>query len=72
MPGHCANRAGPATLRFHPLLQLRHGDRSNQATLALNDGLTPTGGELQFGLRSPTSYGAMSISGNATLGGTVA
>ncbi|MGA3268671.1 MAG: hypothetical protein ABSE16_17855 [Verrucomicrobiota bacterium] len=40
-------------------------------TLALNDGFTPTGGELQFGLSSPTSYGTMSISGNATLGGTV-
>ena len=40
-------------------------------TLALNDGFTPTGGELDFGLSSPTSFGQMSISGNATLNGTV-
>lgn len=34
-------------------------------------GFTPIGGSLLYGLSSPTSYGNMSISGNATLTGTV-
>jgi len=42
-----------------------------QGTVALDGGFTPTGGELDFGLSSPTSFGQMSISGNATLSGTV-
>jgi hypothetical protein len=40
-------------------------------TVALDGGFTPMGGELLFGLSSPTSFGTMSILGNATLGGTV-
>ena len=39
--------------------------------LAFYGSYSLAGGALLFGLSSPTSYGTMSISGNATLGGTV-
>ncbi len=42
-----------------------------KGTVAWNGGFTPAGGELLFGLSGPASFGQMSISGNATLGGTV-
>jgi hypothetical protein len=41
-----------------------------QGNLNFSGGLTTQGGTLLFGLGSPTAYGAMTISGAATLGGT--
>ena len=40
-----------------------------QGTLALYGGFTPAGGTLEFGLSGLASFGKISISGNATLGG---
>jgi hypothetical protein len=44
---------------------------SLSGNILFSGGLTPVGGTLLFGLRGSSSYGTMSISGNATLGGTV-
>jgi hypothetical protein len=44
---------------------------SLKGNLAFSGGFTPVGGSLLFGLSSSSSFGVMSISGNATLGGTV-
>ncbi len=39
--------------------------------IGFSGGFTPIGGSLLYGLSSPTSYGTMSISGNATLADSV-
>ena len=39
--------------------------------VAFNNGFTPMGGEVLFGLTSLSDFGQISIAGNATLGGTV-
>lgn len=44
---------------------------SLSGNIDFTDGFTPIGGSLLYGLSSPTSYGTMSISGNATLAGSV-
>ncbi len=44
---------------------------SLQGNLAFSGGFTPVGGALLFGLSDSTHFGTMSISGNATLAGTV-
>lgn len=44
---------------------------SLSGNIAFTDGFTPIGGSLLYGLSSPTSYGTMSISGTATLAGSV-
>ncbi|HWY78290.1 MAG TPA: hypothetical protein VN281_21925 [Verrucomicrobiae bacterium] len=44
---------------------------SLKGNLSFSGGFTPVGGALLFGLSNSNSLGVMSISGNATLGGTV-
>lgn len=44
---------------------------SLSGVIAFTSGFAPIGGALLYGLSSPTSYGTMSISGNATLAGSV-
>jgi hypothetical protein len=44
---------------------------TTQGTLALNGGFTPGSGTLSSGISGLASFGRISISGNATLGGTV-
>ena len=44
---------------------------SLSGNIDLSGGFTPVGGALLYGLSSPTSYGTMSIPGNATLAGSV-
>src|ERR1043165_8786287 len=42
-----------------------------QGVIALNNGFTPTGGSVQFGLGSATGFGQLAISGSTPLDGSL-
>lgn len=69
--GTLQKSAGTGTTYFYIPVTNSDSISSLKGTIAFYGGLTPIGGQMLFGLSSASSYGAMSISGNATLGGTV-